>query len=170
VSIRGEVPSVVRRVGGPAATWDDRDVAETLSDRDYQRLLAFRTSLRRFLRWSEEEATSVGLPPAQHQLLLAIRGAPDPKGPTIGEVADALLLRHHSAVGLVDRAVAAGMVRRTTDTRDQRVVRLTLTPAGARCLTRLSRSHLTELAELASRLHDLAEVIAPDPPAGGDHG
>ena len=78
--------------------------ARRIDDADYRRLLEFRTGLRRFLHWSEEQARAAGVTPAQHQLLLAIRGH-DGAGPTIGDVADYLLLRHHSAVGLVDRAV-----------------------------------------------------------------
>ena len=88
---------------GPPVACDDRGVEDALTDHDYERLLAFRTDLRRFLRWSEQEAAAAGVTPAQHQLLLAIRGNPDPSGPTIGDVAEALLLPHHSAVGLVDR-------------------------------------------------------------------
>ena len=70
-----------------------------LRDADYEDLLSLRTGLRRFLRWSEQQAEAAGLTPAQHQLLLAVRGHADPRGPTVGEVADYLLLRHHSAVG-----------------------------------------------------------------------
>ncbi len=84
----------------------------TLEQRHYQRLLDFRTGLRRFLRWSADQAATVGVTPAQHQLLLAVRGHPDPAGPTIRDVAGYLLVRHHSAVELVDRAVAAGLVER----------------------------------------------------------
>jgi DNA-binding MarR family transcriptional regulator len=119
--------------------------ADDLSDTQYRELLAFRTALRRFTRWSEDQATELGLTPAQHQLLLAIRGHDDPLGPTIGAVADALLLRHHSAVGLVDRAAAAGLVERRADPGDQRLVRLRLTPLGARRLRQLSHKHLAEL-------------------------
>jgi len=119
--------------------------ADDLTDAQYRELLTFRTALRRFLRWSEDQATALGLTPAQHQLLLAIRGLDEPRGPTIGAVADALLLRHHSAVGLVDRAAAAGLVERRADPDDQRVVRLRLTPTGARRLRQLSRKHLEEL-------------------------
>src|SRR5438105_3873605 len=100
-------------------------------DDDYRRLLDLRTGLREFLRWSEQQATAVGITPAQHQLLLAVRGNSDREGPTIGDLADALLLRHHSAVGLVDRAVDAGLVSRHADAIDHRVVRLRLTPLGA---------------------------------------
>jgi DNA-binding MarR family transcriptional regulator len=122
--------------------------ARTLTDHDFQHLLRFRTELRRFLHWSEERAQAEGLTAAQHQLLLAVRGSSDPSGATIGEVADALLLRHHTATGLVDRAEAAGLLRRERDDVDHRVVRLRITRTGAGKLTRLSRQHLDELARL----------------------
>src|SRR5689334_7053556 len=109
-----------------------------LRDADYQRLLGFRTALRRFLRWSESEARAAGLTPAQHQLLLAVRGHDDPAGPTIGELAEYLLLRHHSVVELVDRAVGAGLARRRRDEEDNRVVRLRLTPDGERAIEDLT--------------------------------
>jgi DNA-binding MarR family transcriptional regulator len=126
------------------------------SDADYRRLLEFRTNLRRFLHWSEEQAHDAGLTPAQHQLLLAIRGHEDDRGPTIRDVADALMLRHHSAVGLVDRAVDAGLVTRRVDRDDHRVVRLRLTSAGARKLRQLSQVHLEELRRLAPSIRGLA--------------
>src|SRR3954451_13899011 len=109
-----------------------------LDDADYRRLLQFRISLRRFLHWSEEQAERAGLTPAQHQLLLAVRGHDGEQGPTIGDVAGYLLLRHHSAVGLVDRAEKAGLVERREDAGDLRVVRLRLTPLGAGTLQQLS--------------------------------
>ena len=123
-------------------------VTRTPTERDYQHLLRFRTELRRFLRWSEEQAEAEGLTPAQHQLLLAVRGSSDPQGATIKEVADALFLRHHTATELVDRAEAAGLLRRARDDEDHRVVRLHITRAGAAKLTRLSRQHLDELQRL----------------------
>jgi len=142
-------------------------VDRPLTTEDYERLLQFRIGLRRFLRWSEAQATAAGLTPAQHQLLLAIRGHPDPAGPTIGDVAEALLLRHHSAVGLVDRAAAARLVRRRTDEHDRRVVRLALTATGSNKLARLTSAHLAELADLAARLHPLGEPAAhPADPDG----
>ncbi len=126
-----------------------------MSDEDYRNLLELRTDLRRFLRWSEEQAVTSGLTPSQHQLLLAIRGHGDPRGPTIGDVAGYLLLRHHSVVGLVDRAESAKLVRRQRDRDDHRTVRLSLTTRGARILERLSERHLEELARLAPRLEPL---------------
>jgi len=124
----------------------------SLSDDVYARLLALRTGLRHFLRWSEQQARAAGLTPAQHQLLLAVRGHDDPRGPTVGEVADYLLLRHHSVVGLIDRAEEAGLVRRSRDPTDHRVVRLQLTDEGAQRLEGLSALHLEELERLATRL------------------
>ena len=99
----------------------------TPTDEDYRRLLELRTGLRRFLRWSEQHAEAAGLTPAQHQLLLAIRGHDDPRGPTVGDVAGYLMLRHHSAVGLVDRAEKAGLITRSQDHDNLSIVRLRLT-------------------------------------------
>lgn len=132
---------------------------DPLVDDDYRRLLSLRTGLRRFLRWSEDAARGVGLTPAQHQLLLAIRGHEGPLGPTIGDVADALLLKHHSAVELVQRAEAAGLIVRVSDASDGRLVRLGLSRRGKLALERLSNSHLEELARLADRLQPLWEGL-----------
>ncbi len=119
-----------------------------LTDADYQRLCAFRTELRRFLAWSEEQAEREGLTAAQHQLLLAVRGHPGPDAPTVGDIADVLLLRQHSASGLIDRAVSAGYLHRARDRNDHRVVRLKITRAGSTKLAGLSRRHLEELDRL----------------------
>jgi DNA-binding MarR family transcriptional regulator len=120
-----------------------------LADADYQRLLGLRTSLRQFLRWSEQQAEAVGLKATHHQLLLAIRGHDDPRGPTIGEVADYLLLRHHSTVELTQRVGALGLIHRVNDPDDGRVVRLALTAEGSTMLEKLSGLHLAELTRLA---------------------
>src|SRR5215472_2170449 len=93
---------------------DGQDVPE-LSPGDFENLLAFRTSLRRFLHWSHGLARTAGLTPGQHQLIVAIKGHPDGQGPTISDLAAHLLLRHHSAVELVDLAVAGGLVERRPD-------------------------------------------------------
>jgi DNA-binding MarR family transcriptional regulator len=129
------------------------------SDEDYRRLLELRTGLRRFLRWSERQAAAAGVTPAQHQLLLAIRGHPDPRGPTVGDVAGYLLLRHHSAVGLVDRAESAGLLTRTQDPQNLSAVRLWLTEKGSRQLAALSELHLEELAHLAPTMHALWDAL-----------
>jgi len=124
----------------------------SMGPEDYETLLRFRTGLRRFLRWSEGQAREAGLTPAQHQLLLAVRGHPDHAGPTIGEVARYLVLRHHSTVGLVDRAQKAGLVERSPDAEDHRVVRVRLTADGEERIRRLSELHLAELQRLGELL------------------
>lgn len=121
-----------------------------LPDDVYSRLLSFRTRLRRFERWSADQAQSAGLTPAQHQLLLAIRGHADSRGPTVGDVAEYLLLRHHSAGELIQRAEAAGLVTRVRDSEDQRVIRLQLTEAAAQCLQSLTELHLKELERFST--------------------
>jgi len=123
-----------------------------MRDADYESLLRFRTTLRRFSSWSEQQARDAGLTPAQHQLLLAVRGHPDPAGPTIGEIASYLVLRHHSAVELVDRAQRAGLVRRRFDATDRRIVHVALTDAGESRIGQLSKLHLEELRRLAPLL------------------
>jgi DNA-binding MarR family transcriptional regulator len=147
---------------------------ERLSDADFARLLDFRDGLRRFLRWSESEARRVGLTASQHQLLLAVRGhhsghgsaagseTGQTIGPTIGDVAEHLLLRHHSAVELVDRCARAGLVERVGDADDHRVVRLRLTREGEERLALLSAVHLEELSRLRPRLSSLWDHLPAD--------
>ena len=123
---------------------------------DYERLLEFRTRLRRFLHWSDEQARQQGLTAAQHQLLLAIKGHPDQVvGPSIRDVAGYLMLQHHSAVGLIDRAEAGGLVTRNPDPNNRSTVRLRLTEDGARRVEALSGSHLEEVPRLAEAMRSL---------------
>jgi DNA-binding MarR family transcriptional regulator len=126
-----------------------------LTREDYQNLLAFRTSLRRFEHWSHARARQAGLTPAQHQLLLAIKGHPGVHGPTVGNLAGYLLLRPHSTVELIDRAEAAGLVQRWADGDDGRVTRVRLTPDGQTRLDQLAAAHLDELQRLAPLLNQL---------------
>lgn len=145
---------------------------EKLGDADYERLLGLRTALRRFLRWSETQSQLAGLTPMHHQLLLAIRGHDDPRGPTISDVAGYLMLRHHSAVELVQRAGALDLVRRVEDADDRRVVRLALTGKGAAALEQLTSLHLAELSRLADSFLALREEPgdSPDGDAYRAHG
>ena len=143
----------------------------TLEQADFEHLLELRTGLRRFLRWSEEQAKAAGLTAAKHQLLLAIKGHPDPGGPTIGEIAEYLVLRHHSAVGLIDRAEKDGLVKRTPDPASRSVVRVTLTPSGEAKLDALAEAHLQEITHLAPTMQTLWHALedgdgrAPHPAA-----
>jgi DNA-binding MarR family transcriptional regulator len=132
----------------------------TLSTDDYRQLLRVRTGLRRFLRWSEDRANEAGLTGPQHQLLLAIKGHDDARGPTVGDIAGYLALKHHSAVGLIDRADAAGLVARRNDPDDHRVVRLRLTARGEKTLATLSTLHREELRRLAPEMQAIWQNLA----------
>jgi DNA-binding MarR family transcriptional regulator len=124
---------------------------------EYENLLAFRTSLRHFLHWSHSQAQAVGLTPAQHQLMVAVKGHPGDRDPAISDLAGYLLLRHHSAVELVDRAAAAGLVERYADARDGRITRVRLTADGEARLGRLTPAHLDELRTLVPVLDQLVD-------------
>jgi DNA-binding MarR family transcriptional regulator len=118
------------------------------TDLEYADLLAFRTEMRRFMRWSEERAQAEGMTHLQHQLLLVVRAHADPRGPTLSAAAEYLLMPNSSASELVDRAVSGGYVRRERSSEDARVVRLRLTAAGRRKVERLTTDVLDELARI----------------------
>jgi len=119
---------------------------------DYEALAAFRYALRRFLRFSEEGARAAGLTPQQHQLLLAVKGQPGRDWMSITELAEALQIRHHTAVGLVDRCEGARLIERTPDPQDRRQVRVFLTAKGEHILGRLSARNRRELETLRQAL------------------
>jgi DNA-binding MarR family transcriptional regulator len=130
-------------------------------DADFATLLSFRDGLRRFNQWSQEQTKTIGVTPAQYQLMLAIRGHGSP--PSIGDIAGHLLLRHHSVVELIDRATRCGLVERVQDPVDHRVVRLQLTEHGHERLSALVAVHFDEVSRLRLQLNTLFEsAAAPD--------
>jgi DNA-binding MarR family transcriptional regulator len=135
-----------------------------LEKADYEALAAFRYTLRRFLRSTEDNARAEGITPQQHQLLLAVKGQPGREWATISELAEALQIRHHAAVGLVDRSERVGLVQRASDLEDRRQVRVTLTLKGQRILAHLTESNRSELRTLqrALRLSFLEEARQPE--------
>jgi DNA-binding MarR family transcriptional regulator len=137
---------------------DHGPLDDRFSDADYRAIAAFRARLRAFLRFSEESARAAGISPQQHQLLLAIRGHALPGDPSIRELADALQIRHHSCVGLIDRLETAGLVRRTTSTEDARKTLVQLTPAGEQVLARLTDAHRHEHRQLHAVIEALLEI------------
>jgi len=112
---------------------------------DYEALAELRHQIRRFLHFSEEASRRVGLEPHQHQLMLALKGLPTGARPRIGELAERLQIRHHSAVELVDRLATRGYVLRRPGGEDRREVLLGLTPKGEKVLRELSLHHRNEL-------------------------
>jgi DNA-binding MarR family transcriptional regulator len=119
---------------------------------DYQALSEFRYLLRCFVEFSQTAAREVGLTPRQHQALLAIKGFPGGGPVTIGDLAERLRIRHHSAVELVDRLCDAGLVVREHDENDQRRVVLALTAQADEHLAELSAAHLDELSRIEPML------------------
>ncbi|HVT13318.1 MAG TPA: MarR family transcriptional regulator [Fimbriimonadaceae bacterium] len=120
----------------------------SLTKQDYESLAAFRAAIRRFTRFSEEGARALGITPQQHQAMLAIMGQPGRQWASIAEIADFLQLKHHTAVGLIDRCAAAGLAERSPDPDDRRQVRVTLTAKGEGLLRTLSTRNLRELKSL----------------------
>jgi DNA-binding MarR family transcriptional regulator len=116
-----------------------------LSIAEYRALAEFRFEIRRFLQFSVEAARAHGLEPQQHQLLLAIKGMPEGRRPTIGELAERLQIQPHSAVELVNRSVEHGSIRREQAGEDRREVLIRLTRRGEALLRRLSIAHHAEL-------------------------
>ncbi len=123
-----------------------------LARSDYEALAAFRAQLRRFLSFVESSARAAGLTGRQHQLLLAIKGRPGGGAAGVGELAESLQVRHHAAVGLVDRCERAGLVRRHRAIADRRRVEVALTAHGERTLARLSAQNRQELEALRRAL------------------
>ncbi|HET9470475.1 MAG TPA: MarR family transcriptional regulator [Usitatibacter sp.] len=115
-------------------------------------LAAFRYSLRRFLSFSEKAAAGVGLTQQQYQALLAVRAHPGPGLLTISELAAQMLIKHHSAVGMVNRLEQQGMVRREPLAEDGRKVGIRITQTGQRVFDRLASSHRGELRRIGPDL------------------
>ena len=131
---------------------------------EYETLASFRYSLRKFLRFSEETARGVGLTPQQHQALLSIKGFPGgARRVTISELAERMQIRHHSAVGLVDRLAAQGYLRREQSHEDRRQVFVALSPKGEQVLEQLSALHKQELQRMLPELRRVMEHLTDEP-------
>lgn len=126
---------------------------------EYETLADLRYSLRQFLHFSEEAAQKAGIKPQQHQALLAIKGFPGPASITIGELAERLQIRHQSAVGLVDRLVSKGWIKRRHEADDRRQVRLALTNRGQRTLAKLSSAHKEQLRRIGPHIENLLKRL-----------
>jgi DNA-binding MarR family transcriptional regulator len=143
----------------PGALRGDNDDAVQLDPAAYRTLADFRYLLRRFLKFSESAASHTELTPRQHQALLAIKGFARDLSPTVGDLAERLCIRHHSAVELIDRLADADLVERHQDPLDRRRVFLALTPAAERQLAGLAAVHLEELCRLRPALMQILDRI-----------
>lgn len=136
-----------------------RAAGRPLRAEDYQALGAFRYALRRFLAFSEAGSTKLGLSPQQHQAILAIKAHPGPEPMTIGGLAECLLIKNHSAVGLVERLVRRGLVVRSRSEQDRRRIALEITPEAAAMLETISRKNLGELNRSADIFMELLGTV-----------
>lgn len=129
------------------------------SDEDYAAMGAFRVALRRFLAFSEARALEAGITAQQHQALLAIRAHSGPEPMTIGELADSLLIKNHSAIGLVGRLVERGLASREPSHLDRRRVSLRITRAGEAVLTQITLKNFSELTSTAPIFIELLATV-----------
>src|SRR3954471_20025862 len=119
-----------------------------LATRDYAALATFRQSLREFLRFSEDAAAQAGLTARHYQVMLIVRACPKGRRVTIGTLAERLFIKHHSAVGLVDRLALEGLVERKASREDRRKVELRLTTKGRQVLAKLAAMHRGQLQRI----------------------
>jgi len=136
---------------------------QALDPGEYEVLAAFRYTLRHFLSFSEAAAAKVGLAAQQYQALLAIKGCAGRDVVTINELANLLLIKHNSAVGLVDRLEAEGLVKRSIAPQDRRKVNLRLTRKGARIFEQLAAVHRHELQRIGPQLSEFLEYFSQQP-------
>ena len=140
---------------GISGASNNSDASDTV---DYEILARFRHELRKFQAFSKAAANKAGLTPQQHQALLTIRGFSGPDPISVGDLAQLLLIRHHTAVELVDRMAKLELLSRSTDDGDRRRVLVKLTKAGERRLLKLSVIHLQELRAISPTL---TEILKP---------
>lgn len=133
--------------------------ADGLAARDYAALADFRYGIRKFLAFSEAAASRVGLPPQQHQALMAIAAHTGPEPPSVGYVAERLLLAPHTAAELVSRCAAAGLIEKSPSERDRRRAELRLTPRAFEILAELTEAHLEELRAIKPSLQRLLSEL-----------
>jgi DNA-binding MarR family transcriptional regulator len=130
-----------------------------LATADYARLAAWRQALREFLRFSEDAAEGAGLSAQHYQAMLILRACPEASRVTINDLARQLLIKHNSAVGLVDRLAAEGLVARESSRADRRKVELRLSPRGRQVLAKLAGVHRAELQRIGPMLKHLLGAI-----------
>jgi DNA-binding MarR family transcriptional regulator len=138
-----------------------------LKTRDYAQLADFRHALRGFLRFSDTAAAKAGLTTRHYQAMLVLRACPDGQRVSINDLAQQLLIKHNSAVGLVDRLVDEKLIVRRQSSVDRRKVELRLTSRGRQVLAKLAEMHRRELQRIGPKLQQfLSNVPGPERPGG----
>lgn len=132
-----------------------------LSEADYASLADTRRLVRRYIAFSERAAQSAGIEPRQYQLLLMLRGLANTSGASLSDLADWLQVRHHSAVGMVDRMQVRGLLQRRPDPLDGRRVLVHITETGRAALRELALLHRDELRRIAPSLITSLRGLTP---------
>lgn len=165
ISYRCE-PSRERQDKGPSLTASEsqsrtplQSPSRRLGNDEYRAMGEFRRTLREFLAFSEQGTLEQGITSQQHQALLAIKSHPGPGAITIGELAESLLIKNHSAVGLVARLVERDLVARTESAEDRRRVLIELRPRGADILETISLRNLARLNRSAAILSRILRTV-----------
>lgn len=130
-----------------------------LKKSDYESLSEFRYAIRKFLSFSETAAEEVGLTSQQHQALLAIKGFAERDRITNGELSERLQIKHHSAVGLLNRLEAQNLIRREQSDHDRREIYIALTERGEELLEQLTAVHQKELQLIAPQLSGILKNL-----------
>jgi DNA-binding MarR family transcriptional regulator len=133
-----------------------------MATRNYAQLAAFRHALRSFLRFSETAAAQAGLSTQHYEAMLILRACPEGESVSVGELAQQLLIKHNSAVGLVDRLVQEGLIVREPSSVDRRKVELRLTARGRRVLAKLVAMHKQELRRIGPTLKRFFAELASE--------
>ena len=139
-----------------------------LGTHDYAQLAAFRHALRGFLHFSEAAAAAEGLTSQHYQAMLILRGWPNDEPVSISDLAQQLLIKHNSAVGLVDRLARNDLIIRETSAVDRRKVELRLSPRGRRVLARLAAMHRGELQRIGPIMERFFSELAADDGSAAD--
>ena len=85
----------------------------------------------------------------QYNVLRILRGA-EPEGRTCGEIGERMIAREPDVTRLLERMEKAGLIRRTRDSQDRRVV-----------VTRITASGLKLLDEMEPKLRELDGLLKP---------
>ncbi len=134
---------------------------EPLSERNFRALGEFRHQIRRFVAERAHAARAAGIDPQQYQVLLILKAWNKDEPPSIGAIADSMLLRHHTVVELLDRMAAKRFIRRQRSRSDRRVVSIAIQPRGEAILKTLAISNRQELAgSLRELLQALESALA----------
>lgn len=118
---------------------------EVVTEEDLLSLALFRRSLRAFLAFSENACADLDMTMQWYQALLTIKTFKSSAAISIGELAEELMIKNHSATELVNRLENAGLIIKTPDKDDKRKSLIIITKIGNRKLNKLASIHLFRL-------------------------